>query len=177
MKKFSTRSIVFLGLMAAVSIVLTRLLSVTVDPATLRLSLGNVPIVLVSLWFGPIEGAAVGFIADLIGASVFSPYGWNPLLAPYAVIMGLLPALIRKAFLKNISGFLQILFVTLLTNCGGTIAYGSFALAKMSNLSYFYVLSIRLPVYVVVAAVEAVCIYYIGKSGIDKFVFANQNKQ
>lgn len=176
MKKFNTRSIVFLGLMAALSIVLTRLLSITVDPHTLRLSLGNVPVILVSLWFGPIEGAVVGFIADFIGANVFSPYGWNPLLAPSSAIMGLLPAIIYKAF-RNKFSFLNVLAVTLLTNCAGTIAYSTFALARMSNLSYLYVLSIRLPVYIAVAAVEAVCIYYLTKSGIDKLVFKNQNKQ
>jgi ECF transporter S component (folate family) len=71
MKKFSTKRMVFLGLMAAISIVLTRLLSVTVDPQTLRISLGNVPVILVSLWFGPVEGAVVGFIADFIALLFF----------------------------------------------------------------------------------------------------------
>ena len=170
MKKFSTKSIVFLGLMAAISIVLTRLLSLTIDPATLRISLGNVPVILVSLWFGPIEGLLVGFIADFVGASVFSPYGWNPLLVPTSLIMGLLPAFLKNIF-KNKSNYITVFAVTLLTNAVGTIAYSSFALAEMSNLSYLSVVAIRLPVYIVVAAVEAVCIYYLSKSGIDKYVF------
>lgn len=176
MKKFSTKSIVFLGLMAALSIVLTRLLSVTIDPATLRISLGNVPVILVSLWFGPIEGMVVGFIADLVGASVFSPFGWNPLLAPTSVIMGLLPALIHKVF-KNKYNYFTVLAVTLISNAVGTIAYSSFALAEMSKLSYLTVLEIRLPVYIVVAVVEAVCIYYLTKSGINNFIFDNKNRQ
>lgn len=169
MKKFSTKRIVFLGLMAAISIVLTRLLSITIDPQTLRISLGNVPVILVSLWFGPIEGAVVGFIADIIGATVFSPYGWNPLLAPTSVIMGLLPGLFSKAF-SNRFNFLTVFLVTLLTNCVGTIAYSTFALSEMSNLPYLSVLAIRLPVYLVIAALEALCIYYLTKSGINKYL-------
>lgn len=167
---------VFLGLMAAISIVLTRLLSVTVDPQTLRISLGNVPVILVSLWFGPVEGAVVGFIADFIGASVFSAYGWNPLLAPTSVIMGFLPAFLNKAF-TNRFNYLTVLMVTLLTNGAGTIAYSTFALSKMSNLPYMSVLAIRLPVYILIAAVEALCIYYLTKSGIDKYIFENQSKR
>ena len=171
MKKFSTKGIVFLAMMTALSMVFARLISINVDPATLRLSLTNVPVILASLWFGPIAGAFVGFVSDFVGASVLSPYGWNPLLAPTSLIMGLLPGLLKPLFLRNY-GFIRLCGITLITNAIGTIAYSTFALSQMSGLEYSYVLAIRLPAYILIALVEAICIYYLTKSGLDRVLFA-----
>lgn len=175
MKKFNTRGLVFLAMLTALSIVFARLLSITIDPKTLRIGLTNVPVILASLWFGPVAGMFVGFSADFLGATFLSPFGWNPLLAPTSIIIGLLPALLKKAFMKEY-GFMKLTAITLIANAFSTIAYSTFALAKMGNLGYSYVLGIRLPAYVIVALLEAVCIYYLYKSGLEKILFKEQGE-
>ena len=166
MKNLNTKTLVFLSMLTALSIVFARLLSITVDPATLRISLTNVPVILASLWFGPIAGISVGFISDFIGATYLSPFGWNPLLAPTSIIVGLVPALIKRFFLKKKS-LVNMLLITFVTNSFGTIAYSSFALSKMSGATFVSVLIIRAPVYVLIAALEAVLIYYLSKTGLE----------
>jgi uncharacterized membrane protein len=75
-KKLTIRIIVSLALLAALSIVLTRVLAVTAGPY--RFSIGNMPIVLAGILFGPLAGALTGFVSDFIGASL--TYGWSPQL-------------------------------------------------------------------------------------------------
>ena len=84
------RRLIYAASLCAVSVVLTRLLSLPVGDIV-RLSLGNVPILLAGLWLGPLWGAAVGFCADFIGATIFS--SWFPPLALAPTLLGMLVSL------------------------------------------------------------------------------------
>ncbi len=169
MRRLQVREIAFLAMMTALSMVFARLLSIQVHNV-LRISLTNLPVMLTSLWFGPIAGAAVGFASDFIGANFLSPFGWNPLLAPTSIIMGVLPGLLKFLFrdktYKGIKGSLLLIFIAMTTNALGTIAYSTFALSYMFGMTIPSVLVIRGPAYVLVAVVEGICLYYIYKSGL-----------
>ncbi|HEY3315364.1 MAG TPA: folate family ECF transporter S component [Bacillota bacterium] len=90
------------GLLIAASVVLTRFFGVMVPLAgvgALRLSFGDVPIIMASLFLGPVWGAAVGAASDLLG------FALNPMGGPYfpgftltAVLVGVLPALFLRLF-------------------------------------------------------------------------------
>ena len=71
------RTLVISAVLAAISVVLARLIIPMPDVST-RFSLEAVPIFLAGMFFGPIPGALVGFSADLVGC-LFSGYGYNPL--------------------------------------------------------------------------------------------------
>jgi len=76
--QFSTSSLVKAAVLAAISLILTRVLSIMLPlggmPA-LRLGFGSIPIMISGMLFGPIIGALTGVVADLIGVAVNSMGG------------------------------------------------------------------------------------------------------
>lgn len=90
-----TRKLVNLGLLISLSVVLTRFFGTQLLIAgvgALRLSFGEVPIMLAGVLFGPLAGACVGGLADIIGFAI-NPMGgaYIPLLTVTAALTGALP--------------------------------------------------------------------------------------
>jgi ECF transporter S component (folate family) len=90
------------GLLVAASVVLTRWFGVMVPLAgvgALRLSFGDVPILLAGLTMGPFVGAMVGTAADLVGFSI-NPMGgaYFPGFTLSAALVGTLPPIFMRAF-------------------------------------------------------------------------------
>lgn len=90
-----TVQIVFLAMMMALTIVLTRFVSIPVGN-TFRIGIGRLPVFASSMWFGPVPGLIVATGADIIGAVLTT--GWNPVLTAPAALAGLLPGILAKAF-------------------------------------------------------------------------------
>lgn len=69
-----TKRIIMLGLMMAMSIVLTRFLSITT--LTVRIGFAFIPLVVVAIAYGPIYAGIMGALADVIGVALFptGPY-------------------------------------------------------------------------------------------------------
>ncbi len=93
--KFNTRMWVFLAMLTALTIVLTRFASIPVGN-TFRIGIGRLPVFAASLWYGCVPGLAVAVIADIIGSILTT--GWNPFLTIPAALAGLLPALLARLF-------------------------------------------------------------------------------
>ena len=64
-KTFSTQNLVMMAALIAIQIILTRFFSIQTD--TLRISFGSIPLVLAGMWLGPLCGAIVAVIADVLG--------------------------------------------------------------------------------------------------------------
>ena len=79
------------GILVALSIVLGKVLSVTVG--AFRVSLENLPVILAGIWLGPIVGMAVGVVADLLG-SILVGFAINPLITVGAGIIGFVAGLV-----------------------------------------------------------------------------------
>src|SRR5690554_5360165 len=96
--QLSARHAANLGLLTAVSIVLTRVFGVVLPIAgagALRLSFGEIPIILAGMLFGPGAGALTGLAADLIGYLINSHGGaFFPGFTLSAVLTGLIPGLL-----------------------------------------------------------------------------------
>lgn len=82
------------AMLVAVSIVLGKYLSVTAGP--FRLSLENLSVILAGVLYGPLMGAAVGVVADLVGC-VLVGYTINPLVTLGAGAVGLLAGAVYRA--------------------------------------------------------------------------------
>ena len=67
-KTFSINSLVIMAIMVALSIVATRLLSITTP--TLRIGFGFVPIVVAAMYLGPLRAGIIGLVADLVGFAI-----------------------------------------------------------------------------------------------------------
>lgn len=122
----NVRTLVTCAVLAAVSVVLARLL-IPMPDATTRFSLEAVPIFLAGMFFGPVPGALVGFTADMVG-TLFSGYGYNPLFCVPPVLYGLCAGAFRPLLMKKTSP-LTIALAFLPAAALGSVLYQSWALA------------------------------------------------
>jgi ECF transporter S component (folate family) len=65
----SIKKIVFLSMLIALEVVLTRFLSITT--LIVRIGFGFLPVAIAGIYLGPVYGAAAGAISDLIGSFLF----------------------------------------------------------------------------------------------------------
>ena len=87
--------------MVAIGIILTYFLSVTIPPtgaAIIRFGIGYLPLILISILYGPIYGLMAGISQDLlgiflIGAPVYG-YAFSPVYTFNAALYGVLPGLL-----------------------------------------------------------------------------------
>lgn len=95
----STSSLVKAALLAAISIVLTRVFSLMVPlgglPA-LRVGFGSVPIILSGMLFGPLIGGITGVISDLLGYMMNPQGAYFPGFTLSAALFGIIPGVLYK---------------------------------------------------------------------------------
>ncbi len=65
----NTRKLVMLSFLTALTIILSRFLSIQIQ--VLRIGLEFFPIMVAAILFGPLAGGIVGAVADIIGATLF----------------------------------------------------------------------------------------------------------
>ena len=147
----SVRKLTMLALLTAMSIVFARVLSISTG--FVRFNLGSLPTLLAAVLFGPVEGFAVGAVADMIGGTL-SGYAINPLITLGAGSIGLTAGLFWRA-LPNLRLRTQI------SVCAGH-AVGSIVInSRALHLFYNYpwsVLVTRIPNALVLAAVNTVLV-------------------
>jgi ECF transporter S component (folate family) len=152
--------IAYTGLFTATSIILTRFFSFSIAIAgfnALRLSFGEIPIMINGLMLGPVFGAACGALADIIG------YAINPLGGAYfpgftlgAMLTGLIPGVLSRYCFKEMkwpSVALIIVLTELITVPLNTLwfsmlygkAYITFLVPRVLGKG------ILIPVYVIIA--------------------------
>jgi ECF transporter S component (folate family) len=114
--RFSSRKLVMMALLIALAILLRRILSL---PFTLggihfgMVSFGGFPIILAGLLFGPLEGAIVGAVSDVLGFP-FMPKGpYIPYFTVTAALTGMIPALILSPR-ENKAQTLSHVFISIL---------------------------------------------------------------
>ena len=86
MKKLSLRSLCHLAILVALEVVLNRFLSI--QTPFLKIGLSFVPVVMGGMLYGPLGGAIVGGLGDMIGALLF-PFGpYHPGFSVCGALMG-----------------------------------------------------------------------------------------
>ena len=121
----TTKTIACCALLAALSVVLARLI-IPMPNATTRFSIEAVPIFLAGMLFGPMAGGLVGFTADFVGC-LFSGYGYNPLFCVPPILYGICGGLFRGmiAGKASIPRLTLAFFVPVVL---GSVLYQSFTL-------------------------------------------------
>ena len=89
MPKNRLRIMTSVAMLTALSVIVERFLPI-VNTDTVRISLGNVPIVIASIFFGPIAGMLCGAISDLLGC-LLSGYPPYPVLMLAPIMTGFIP--------------------------------------------------------------------------------------
>jgi ECF transporter S component (folate family) len=101
MRRKSTKTIAYYGLLIALNIVLTRVGSIRIGGGGVelfRIGFGGYPIIFAGIVFGPLAGGIVGAVGDVIG-HFMSPMGpYMPHFTMTAALTGILPGLIMMLF-------------------------------------------------------------------------------
>ena len=88
-KVLSTQKLVYMAVLVAMQVVLTRFLSIPLS-TTKRLSFAYVPIVFSAFTMGPVAAAVINGVADFVGAILFPSGPFFPGFTLTAVISGLI---------------------------------------------------------------------------------------
>ena len=100
-RTMTTKTLAYCALLAALSVVLARLIIPMPDEST-RFSIEAVPIYMAGMLFGPLAGGLVGFAADFVGC-MFSGYGFNPLFSLPPILYGVCGGLFRYFLAQKVS--------------------------------------------------------------------------
>lgn len=154
------------ALCIALCIVLEKFLSITIG--AFRFSIGNLPIIISGLLFGPIVGAIVGCASDIIG-SILVGYAINPIITLGAAAVGLTAGLVYNLLAKKPTSS----DYALPKYTPKTIAISVFSahivgniIIKSIGLHLYYgypwpMLLLRIPLYMVIACIELMLTYTI----------------
>ncbi|NLK44777.1 MAG: folate family ECF transporter S component [Tissierellia bacterium] len=151
--RISTRTLTQAGFLTAISIVLTRFISVMVPLAgglpALRLGFGELPIIMSGLLFGPVVGGITGLIADLIGAWAFPQGPFFPGFTLSSMLWGILPGIYglylkRKADKGNPFTFKRIFFIIVACTIPISLIMNTYWLSLMMGKGFLALLPGRL---------------------------------
>jgi len=166
MQKTSIRTITAVGMLTALSIVLTRLL-VPLSTDTLRFSFGNIPVILAGVICGPLAGGVCGALSDVIGC-FFGGYAPNPLLSLSAITVGFLPAVLFRLSEKltghGRQNILVIALSMIITNLLTSVLWSTFCLHLMFGTPYKALFALRIPVNSLRTFMEIAVLYVLFKS-------------
>ena len=169
-KIITTKVLANCALLAALSVVLARLIAVMPNEST-RFSIEAIPIFLAGMLFGPIPGAMVGFAADFVGC-LFSGYGYNPIFCVPPILYGLSAGLFRY-YLCAKPNLLRITLGWLPPVLLGSVLYQSATLAWVYGKGLFFEnfvmrLGLRIPQFAVTLVLDVLIVFFLCKTSIFK---------
>lgn len=156
--RFSVRLMVIVALLAAMQVVLSRFLSFAVWNQ--KIGLAFVPIMVAGMVFGPLAGALVGGLSDLVGALLFPIGAYFPGFSLTAALTGAVFgwALHRRQSFWRVCG--AVGFNQLVAG----LVVNSFWISVLSGIPYPGVVVGRLIQYAVMIPVEVVVTWVVMKA-------------
>lgn len=168
-RSMSTQALAYCALLAAISVVLSRLI-IPMPNATTRFSIEAVPIYLSGMLFGPMAGGLVGFCADLVGC-LFSGYGYNPIFSVPPILYGVFAGLLRN-YLGRKTSLPRLALSFLPPVALGSILWQSAALAFIYNSkgsfmpSFIFFLSTRSVQFAITLVLDVLVIYMLMRANV-----------
>lgn len=161
MKK--TKVLVYVGLFIALSVILTRFLSV--ETPTLRIGFGIIPIAFSSIMFGPLIGGITGALSDFIGAMLFpkGPYFFGFTLTAF------LDGILYGLFLYNKpKSIMRIILCVLTSTIVLYLGLNTYWISIITGKGFIALLPQRIIKNIITVPINAVLIYelwkYVGNS-------------
>ena len=155
-----------LSLLAALSIILSRLFGIMIPIAgvgAVRLSFGDLPLMLAGIIFGPAAGFIVGAVSDLIGYLVNTGGGpYFPLLTLSSALTGLLPALLVSRE-KTFQSFWRLALAVAVTGLVCSVGLNTLFLHLLYGKSFWVLLPPRLISRLLLIPLQTVLLFQLGK--------------
>lgn len=165
---FSLQMLVCCALLVALSIVCGKFLQIPVGEM-LRFSFENLPILLAGILFGPLAGALVGVVADLLGCLAVG-YVINPLITVGAALIGCVGGCVYR-WLRGMPTAGRILLTVVAAHMIGSVLVKTFGLAQFYDIPFWLLLLWRLLNYTLVAGAEFFLLYMLLRNkGVRRMV-------
>jgi len=158
MRKINTRTIVYLGVLAALEIVLNRFLSI--NAWNIKIGFNFVPIAVAAILFGPIPAGIVGALGDFLGAILFpiGPY------FPGFTLTSFLVGVVLGLFLHEKQSPVRILIAVGINQLVLGLFVNSFWISVLYMSPYAALLTTRIVQCAILLPVQFVVILLIGKA-------------
>ncbi len=153
MKSIKTKDLVMLALLIGLNIVLSRLVPL-INVWNMKISLTFVTLLIAGYLYGPLGGALVGGIGDLIGSLLFPIGAYNPLFTLTAVISGL----IFGFFHHNDTGIVKTVLACVINQIGCSLLLNTWFISIVYNASFKALLSTRVIQAAVMLVIEFIVI-------------------
>lgn len=164
MNRTHTRTLVTLALLCAMEIVLARFCVIWITNS-IKITFEAIPILMAGILFGPVAGAAVGAVSDIVGAGFLSGLGWMPVLTVTPTLMGLLAGLLRPLLWKRLS-LPRLLAVTAPGFILGSMLWTTWWLSTLYGTPLPALLAVRVPLYCVIATLDTLVLFVLCRSGV-----------
>lgn len=143
MPKNNIRTITSMAMLIAISVVLARWIPLFYT-GDMRLTLGNIPIILSGIFFGPVAGGVSGFLADIIGCVLVRGEAYFPPLALSPILIGVIPGLCAKFIAPKIrKGMGNVLLISpmiIIMNTLTTVLWSTYALSLLLGKGFLILL-------------------------------------
>ncbi len=155
-KRLNTKTVCTVGLLVAFSVAIGWVCKTYLTFGAIRITFENLPIILSGLLFGPFIGGIVGLMADAISCITSPNPALNPIISAGAVLIGALPGIISRAFIKNnrtaavwVSVFLSHILGSMILKSIGLHLFWGYGIE---------ILGWRIPLYIAISVCESVII-------------------
>ncbi len=157
-----------IAMFTALAIVFTRIL-VIINTDTLRLTIGNVPIMLCGIFFGPVAGAICGALSDFLGCILLGGYMPYLPMTLSMIVIGALPgvsAMLFKGRVKNgISNIFVISITVAVTELIASFFWKTLCLSWLYSSPFIALFAERALINVIQTVTEIALLYALLKGG------------
>ncbi|MBE6584315.1 MAG: folate family ECF transporter S component [Ruminococcaceae bacterium] len=157
----SLRVMVLCSVFVAISIVCGKYLAIR-GGDVLRFSFENLPIILAGMAFGPVAGAAVGVVADLIGC-ILVGYAINPIITLAGALIGAIGGIMFRVC-RKLPWWLCVTLTVTACHTIGSVVVKTIGLAAFYSMPIWELMLWRLLNYVIIGVIEGVLIYILLKN-------------
>jgi ECF transporter S component (folate family) len=155
-----TRTLVYLAVLAALSIVFGRILSVRVSLGGIegiRIGLGGLPIILAGFAFGPWYGGVVGALSDIVGYMINPMGAYAPHFTLSAYLTGFIPGAVIWYGCKGQRKYWQLVLAVLVGELATNVGLVPYFLYTLFEIPYKPMLIPRLCSVLIQAPLYAYC--------------------
>lgn len=159
----SLKFVAALSMLSAISIVAGKFLGIN-SGEFMRFSLENMPIIFAGMAFGPIAGAIVGVVADLVGCVMM---GWMPIpwVTVGAGLIGLISGGVTLLMKKSqLSSWAITVISVFCAHLIGSVLIKSIGLSAFYDMPYTLLLPWRLLNYLVVGILDGSIVHILLKN-------------
>lgn len=159
-KKFPVRELVFAGVLAALSMVLSLYPFTFYLTDSIRVTFREVPILLCAFLLGPWYAAGCAFAADLIGTLV-TGLGWYPPLTVPAVLFAILAGVLAKLLESRLRPLFRISVSTIVANLFCPILLTTAILSHLYGTPYGALIAVRGPLYACLLTIQIILVRFL----------------